>query len=223
MGPYHPANLAPACSVCNLMKGFRRVRGYVEACRHIATHRGGFDFGRYPRRFRDNVSKRSRSCYISASSTHTKTHALSNEAFNRIVAQDCRYCGKASDPPTHHNGLDRLDSDVRVYNEQTCVSCCGDCNVMKYKWSEAEFIAHCTRVAEFNVGRDAFEGDVEGDDADEEPDAEADAAAAVDDAASDAVGEADEAAGEPAGEAAGAGDEAANPFADFAFHGHGAP
>ena len=49
MGPFDPANLAAACSVCNLMKGFRRVRGYVEACRHVATHRGGFDFGRYHR------------------------------------------------------------------------------------------------------------------------------------------------------------------------------
>lgn len=60
---------------------------------------------RYPLRFRDNVSKRSRSAYISASSTHTKTHALSNEQFNAIVARPCRYCGKKSDPPKHYNGL----------------------------------------------------------------------------------------------------------------------
>ena len=76
------------------MKGARRVRGFVEACRHITTHRTGDDFGSFPRRFRNNTSKRSRSCYITASSTHTKTHALSNTAFAAIVAQPCHYCGK---------------------------------------------------------------------------------------------------------------------------------
>ena len=126
MGPFHASNVATACGICNLMKGARRVRGFVEAARHIATHRNEerLDFGRYPHRFRNNTSKRSRSCYITESSTHTKTHALSNEAFSRLVAMPCHYCGKASDPPTHHNGLDRLDSDVRVYSEATCVSCC---------------------------------------------------------------------------------------------------
>ena len=115
MGPYHPANLATACGTCNLMKGARRVRGFVEAARHIATHRGDRDFGRYPHRFRNNVSKRSRSCYVTASSTHSKTHALSNETFNAIVSRPCHYCGKPSDPPHHHNGLDRLDSSVRLH------------------------------------------------------------------------------------------------------------
>lgn len=130
MGPFHTANVAPACGTCNLMKGARRVRGFVEAARHIATHRNAerLDFGRYPGRFRNNTSRRSRSSYISESSTHTKTHALSNDAFSRLVAMPCHYCGKQSDPPRHHNGLDRIDSDVRVYNEVTCVSCCGDCN-----------------------------------------------------------------------------------------------
>ena len=45
------------------------------AC-HMMLHRStpcllGEQFGEYPHRFRDNVSRRSRSCYISQSSTHT--------------------------------------------------------------------------------------------------------------------------------------------------------
>ena len=133
MGPYHAANLATACGTCNLMKGARHVRGFVEAARHVTTHRGEFDYGLYPLRFRNNTSKRSRSCYITASSTHTKTHALSNEAFNAIVVKPCHYCGKRSDPPNHHNGLDRLDSGVRVYTEESCVSCCGDCETSRIR------------------------------------------------------------------------------------------
>ena len=176
MGPFARDNLAPACGVCNLMKGYRKVRGFVEACRHIATVRGrAGDFGRYPQRFRNNTSRRSRSAYITASSTHTKTHALSNEAFGQIVAMPCHYCGKESDPDgtktgeVHHNGLDRLDSSCRVYTVESCVSCCGDCNVMKYTHSEAFFLSHCLKVARHNQGTNAFVGDAQEGDDEEDP------------------------------------------------------
>lgn len=160
MGPFHEHNVSSACGTCNLMKGCRRIRSFVNLARTIATHRGGVgDFGRFPEAFRNNVSRRSRSSYISASSTHTKTHALTNEAFARIVSQPCRFCGKPHDPPRHYNGLDRLDSACRVYTEDTCVACCGDCNMAKYTHSESAFIAHCVAIARHNIGVDSFLGD----------------------------------------------------------------
>ena len=178
MGPYDDANVKPACAMCNMMKGARRVRSFVEAARTIATHRAGLDFGRFPRRFRDNVSKRSRSSYISQSSTHTKTHSLSNAQFAAIVARPCHYCGKAPRAPRdgdrgHFNGLDRLDSDNRVYAEGTVVACCGDCNMLKYKYAEDAFIAQCVAVATFNVGVDAFPGDVDEEEEDNDDEAAA--------------------------------------------------
>ena len=80
MGPFCKENTTTACGVCNLMKGARSIQSCVEAARHIATYRGkhikngGEDFGLYPKRFRHNISKRSRSSYITKSSTHQKTH-----------------------------------------------------------------------------------------------------------------------------------------------------
>ena len=121
MGPYTEENTAPACTICNMGKGCHSIAAFIDICRHIAPHRGLGAFGLYPDRFRNNISKRSRSSYTSES----KTHALTNEQFDAIVAQPCYYCGKKSDPPTHYNGLDRLDSTVRVYNATSCVSCCG--------------------------------------------------------------------------------------------------
>eukprot|EP00959_Pyramimonas_sp_CCMP1952_P178426 3729553-Pyramimonas_sp.AAC.3 len=59
--------------------------------------------------------------------------------------------GKASLPPHHYNGLDRLDSTNRVYNKDTCVSCCGTCNVAKYRYTEDDFLSFCKRVAEFQT------------------------------------------------------------------------
>lgn len=83
MGPFHADNLATACSTCNLMKGARRIRGFIEAARHISTHRSDADFGSYPHRFRNNTSKRSRSCYVTASSTHSKSEMWSTQTASR--------------------------------------------------------------------------------------------------------------------------------------------
>ena len=76
-----------------------------------------------------------------------KTHSLTNEQFNAIVSGPCFYCGKAvarrwpgsncsvpnreepRKPKTngphdrgHFNGLDRLDSENRVYAKETTVA-----------------------------------------------------------------------------------------------------
>jgi len=162
MGPYAEENLAAACAMCNLMKGHRRVRGYIECVRHIATnHTPGEDFGYHPQRFRDNVTKRARSGYISNSSRSFKTHAISNEEFNQIVSSKCFYCHKEPRTPKtlgpddrgHFNGLDRLDSSNRLYTTETVVACCGTCNIMKYRWPLDGFLEHCRKVARFNIGR----------------------------------------------------------------------
>jgi hypothetical protein len=174
MGPFCIENIQSACSMCNLMKGARKPRGYIESMRHIATYRKvgcdidssndqkKHDFGLYPHRFRNNISKRSRSSYITKSSTHTKTHSMTNEMFNEITSKPCHYCGKCSSPdtdPPHYNGLDRLDSNERVYSINTVVSCCGDCNVMNYTHSEDVFLNHALKVARHHENTKFIDGD----------------------------------------------------------------
>ena len=68
--------------------------------------------------------------------------------FRAIVERPCFYCGKESGNG-HFNGLDRTDSGLRVYSVGSVVSCCGTCNIMKYRWSVEEFLGHCVRVAAF--------------------------------------------------------------------------
>mmetsp|Transcript_21674 Transcript_21674/g.42090 ORF Transcript_21674/g.42090 Transcript_21674/m.42090 type:complete len:259 (+) Transcript_21674:3-779(+) len=105
------------------------------------------DFGRFPDSFRNCISKRNRSSYV----TTSKTHSLTNAQFEEIVKQPCYYCGKEHRPPLHYNGLDRLDSTKRVYTTKSCVSCCGTCNMSKSRLTEQQFLEHCLRVAKFNV------------------------------------------------------------------------
>jgi len=167
MGPFVAENVATACTMCNMMKGYRKIPSLVEMCRHIASkHTPGEHFGEYPHRFRDNVSKRSRSSYITNSTTHTKTHAITNEEFNKVTGEKCFYCHKeprkvgtlGSKDRGHYNGLDRLDSSNRLYTVHTVVACCGDCNMMKYRWTLDIFLDHCRQIARFNEGK-LFEED----------------------------------------------------------------
>ncbi|KAK3245635.1 hypothetical protein CYMTET_44804 [Cymbomonas tetramitiformis] len=133
------------------MQGCHFVEDFVNVCKHIATFKKMGEFGLHPEVFCDNTSKRSRSAYL----TESKTFSLTNAEFNDIVARPCYYCGKKSDPPRHYNGLDRVDTTIRVYTPQTVVSCCGTCNVAKWRWTEQEFLQHCRRVAEFQQSSSA--------------------------------------------------------------------
>mmetsp|Transcript_133769 Transcript_133769/g.286081 ORF Transcript_133769/g.286081 Transcript_133769/m.286081 type:complete len:450 (-) Transcript_133769:278-1627(-) len=153
MGPYISGNVATACAICNSMKGTHTVAAMIDICRSIATYRGLGCFGLFPERFVNNISRRSRSCYLGdtarkpGGTVASKTHSLSNADFNRIVAQPCHYCGKRSDPPQHYNGLDRLDNALRVYTIENSVSCCGTCNMAKGKLSEEFFLEQCRTIA----------------------------------------------------------------------------
>eukprot|EP00976_Prorocentrum_cordatum_P080511 1184009-Prorocentrum_minimum.AAC.1 len=46
-------------------------------------------FGLFPECFVNNISKRSRSSYL----TESKTHQLTNAEFDLIVSRPCHYCG----------------------------------------------------------------------------------------------------------------------------------
>lgn len=89
-----------------------------------------------------------------AACAQSKTHSLTTAQFEGIVAKPCHFCGKQNDPPNHHNGLDRLDSTVRVYTLTSCVSCCGTCNVAKYRYTEEEFLTQVLAVARFWLNKE---------------------------------------------------------------------
>ncbi|EKX55273.1 hypothetical protein GUITHDRAFT_99054 [Guillardia theta CCMP2712] len=136
-------NTAPACSDCNQMKHNHSQEDFVAICKHVATANGLGDFGRYPEAFRDNFMPKRLSGYL----TKSKTYALSQEDFQAIVAKPCHYCGKETIPGKHYNGLDRVVTQVRVYNKDSCVAACGTCNTMKWRRTSEDFLAQCNRVA----------------------------------------------------------------------------
>lgn len=57
----------------------------------------------------------------------------------------CMYCRRPT-TETHHNGIDRIDSNIG-YITSNCVTCCGGCNIAKGKKTPDEFIDQCKIIA----------------------------------------------------------------------------
>lgn len=116
-------------------------------------------------------SQRTENSYISwlrgtkiSSSKHRGIdfHLELNE-FEKIVVQNCHYCGN---PPeiqsgSSHlvcgvrvpvNGIDRIDSS-KGYEKGNCVPSCNFCNVMKNDMTHQQFLSHIEKIYQFNKER----------------------------------------------------------------------
>lgn len=60
--------------------------------------------------------------------------ALTLDDFQKIFHQDCAYCGKEDACV-----IDRVDNS-KGYLLENCVSCCGVCNKMKWRFTKDEFL-----------------------------------------------------------------------------------
>ena len=66
------------------------------------------------------------------------TVSMTHEEMGRIIRMLCIYCGINNE--NGMNGLDRIDSSIRVYEKDNVVPCCGRCNVTKGVLSVDVFI-----------------------------------------------------------------------------------
>jgi 5-methylcytosine-specific restriction endonuclease McrA len=87
---------------------------------------------------------------------------LTEDHFDRLIAQDCVYCGS---PPASvkkkdsggrcyngdfvYNGIDRVDNTVG-YTAWNVVTCCGTCNSAKKSMTLDEFMAWIARITEYH-------------------------------------------------------------------------
>ena len=87
---------------------------------------------------------------------------LSFEEFDRLIQQNCAYCGAAPqtnealikergngrEPLFYYNGIDRIDSSIG-YSIENCVPCCPKCNYMKRSYGKDEFLNHIKAIYDF--------------------------------------------------------------------------
>jgi hypothetical protein len=82
--------------------------------------------------------------YQSSAKDRSHIFEILFDQYEDIVASPCRYCGAHSET----NGTDQVVAGAG-YTLANVVPCCTDCNKMKNDRTQAEFLAHCTRIAAF--------------------------------------------------------------------------
>ncbi len=99
--------------------------------------------------FKVSILKSKYQKYITDSKKRRKGHGigfdLSFEQFEENVLKDCYYCGQGSEESPTYNGLDRINNDIH-YTYNNVVSCCPDCNRMKFTKTTEEFYAKIARI-----------------------------------------------------------------------------
>lgn len=79
------------------------------------------------------------------------------EALKAKMSHPCYYCAFAPQPGEALNGLDRIDSSLRKYDDEGTVPCCTTCNTMKAAYNVDDFLHGIRRIqAHIYGGDDAF-------------------------------------------------------------------
>jgi ribosomal protein L13 len=82
--------------------------------------------------------------------------SISEDEFRKLILDDCFYCGKKPSQQQHikyqngrlkYNGIDRIDNS-KGYITGNVRTCCKQCNYLKYKYTEEEFLTWVKTVYE---------------------------------------------------------------------------
>ncbi len=141
-----------ACGTEFVTRGERLRAGRAQSCgclRKEMTARLGRNSSLGP-----NVSARNRILvgYKYAAVKRGLGWGLSEEMFDALIADTCRYCGDVPTREYHkrktsliYNGIDRVDN-AKGYTPENVVTCCATCNWMKRNMSVEEFKKRITKI-----------------------------------------------------------------------------
>lgn len=136
---YILANCVPSCWQCNSMKGTLAENEFIGHAVNMASYLGlGTSYIIIPVQMKEyyNGIMPSFSEYQSRAANRRLSpleFTLTKQEFYDIVRNACAMCGKVNSK-THHNGVDRMDSDIG-YIPSNCQCSCFNCNQMKGVWT----------------------------------------------------------------------------------------
>lgn len=133
------SNTVPACSTCALMKKALDINTFIERCEYIS----GLRLVRNEEIWHDikyvNYKK-----YKDRAENKGIEFSITEEEFNILTREKCIYCNKEK-TDTHTNGIDRYDNSIG-YVFDNCVSCCFECNTMKWQFTYDKFMDQCKKI-----------------------------------------------------------------------------
>jgi len=71
--------------------------------------------------------------------------SISLEDYSSLIDMPCNYCGEK---PRKYNGIDRIYNKIG-YTKTNSVSCCSDCNFLKGRFSEENFLKICNKIVNY--------------------------------------------------------------------------
>lgn len=133
----------------------------VQNISHLRNNPGSCMSCKYERRNRIPTLDAPRNCvksnYISGAKTRGLEFNLSDTEFDKLIFGDCYFCGQKpseyksdihfnkTNEVFKRNGIDRLNSDLGYFKENT-VTCCPTCNLMKMTLHSDLFIDHIFKI-----------------------------------------------------------------------------
>lgn len=152
-GDYEMNNCVTCCKTCNFMKTCLDPFTFIKRCKHISLIHN--DIGQlYIDSWRD-IKSASYNSYSARALKKNLDFELTLENYNEIISRECYYCNKQN-TKYHKNGIDRKNNNLG-YFLNNCVTCCGECNYMKSKLTDIQFINQCKIISNREELSDYFE------------------------------------------------------------------
>ncbi len=145
---YRESNVVSCCKHCNFFKKSLDPITFIQRCAQISKKHGGV--GDLCNDIWSNSFCVSYDRYKTRADSKKYVFEITKDQYNMLISGDCYYCGRKN-TANHYNGIDRKDNSVG-YKIENCVPCCSECNLSKAAMSDEEFIQHCKKVAQFNIG-----------------------------------------------------------------------
>ena len=139
-------NCVSCCSICNRMKGSLDYVTYINRCKHISfnfTQDGEIHEEAWP-----DCKSITYKGYKKRAIKKGIEFDIPEEYYKNVMNDRCYYCKIDSE-----TGLDRVYNETG-YIMQNIVSCCSECNYMKFDMKLDDFIEHCSKISEYALGFD---------------------------------------------------------------------
>jgi hypothetical protein len=141
-------NCVSCCNVCNVLKRDASIFKFINMIRHLLSYLkiidAKYDYSIYFADHNEVSYDKLYKTYIGSAKSRKLANTLSIEQFMQIVNKPCYLCGKINSD-THKNGIDRINNDIG-YDIGNIISCCYDCNMLKFVYNINEFMIHLLRI-----------------------------------------------------------------------------
>jgi hypothetical protein len=158
---YITPNILSCCAVCNKIKHTSHPLAFLDKVDAITKYQ------KEKKSLSNQLTCKWQMIYCSAKNASYLTYKneqenerniifkLTKDEYYELKKQPCYLCGIESNE-INMNGIDRVNSNLRIYNNENCRACCGHCNYMKNTLNLSHFLSKCYEINLYKCNRTIF-------------------------------------------------------------------